>query len=358
MRNPKAYWTPAPFLTHHPIFAICRQETDVAISGLDSVLNALAGHRILVLGGYGFLGKHLIYHLDDAHKITLRVPTHSELDLSNQEKLIEFINMYNPTVIFHLAAHVSGIESTSKKPVHHLYRNSLMALNLMAACYYNPPQAIIAAGSVCMYPEPTPMPMHISAIYNGPPESTNFSYGMSKRLLHASLESLWRELEIPYGMPVSANLYGPGDNFDTATSHVIPALIQKIAKAKAANEKSIEVWGDGSNTRDFLYVEDAARAYLHMAAAVLAWKKPLFLNIGSGEEVSIRNLTLTLMSLMDYTGNIEYKKDRPSGQRRRLLDIEPMRQILGWTPTTSLRTGLANTIAYYETIHEYESVQE
>lgn len=319
---------------------------------------------ILVTGGNGFLGKHVVKILRrfGANVMIVDSNEYDLRDWDDARDACRTFTRYHCTVrdvtpaIIHLAAKVSGIHSTSAYPFEHLVDNVKMATNIVNSAAEFGIHYIVAAGSVCAYPENCPVPMHEENFWNGKPEPTNFSYGMAKRYVWAVLDAAKRERLIKnYAYLISANLYGPGDNFDPRTSHVIPALIHNAAIAQET-DSTLEVWGTGGATRDFLYVWDAALAYvmplLHMMIHPM---DSFFVNIGTGSEMPIDYLAKLICELMGVDKGIIYDRDKPDGQKRRQLNIERAKTMLKWTPETEIKTGLENTIRYYnEHIRTYE----
>jgi GDP-L-fucose synthase len=250
----------------------------------------------------------------------------------------------HPDIIFHLAARVSGIASTSARPASHLYDNAMMALNLvdiagMLRC------KLVVAGSVCAYPEHVPGTMNEDNLLNGAPEPTNASYGHAKRLALAALQAYHQQHGLRCAYLLSANLYGPGDNFDPATSHVIPALIRKVSEAQRNGDAGISVWGSGHASRDFLYAEDATKAYM-LAGELVDTPDPI--NIGSGREIFIAGLVEKIKAAMGFQGDTVFDTSRPDGQKRRLLQIDKARALMGWTPETPFDEGLRRTVDWWK----------
>lgn len=296
--------------------------------------------RVVVTGGAGFLGGHLVNMLRGAGAVVY-VPRSNDCDL--RDPLAASSAIYNYDVCFHLAAKVSGISSTSASPVEHLRDNALMTLSVIQACCMHNVKAVVA-GSVCAYPQYTPMPMVEENLWNGEPEPTNASYGEAKRLALATLQAYHKQHDLKCAYLLSANLYGPGDHFDPQTSHVIPALIRKIDHAQKAGDAGICVWGSGSASRDFLYVEDAAKAYM-LAGELIDCPNPI--NIGSGTETTIAGLVEQLKNVMGFHGDTVFDRSKPDGQPRRCLRIWKAQDMLGWNPTTSLSDGLRRTVEWY-----------
>jgi GDP-L-fucose synthase len=309
-----------------------------------------AGKKVIVTGGAGFLGTHLVKMLQEAGAVVF-VPRSNVYDLRIGNQVFQmFAKARNDTgseridIVFHLAARVSGIASTSKKPAAHLFDNAMMALNLTHSCWmFN--AKLIMAGSVCAYPEQMPGTMTEDNLLNGAPEPTNASYGHAKRLALAALQAYHQQHGLRCAYLLSANLYGPGDNFDPATSHVIPALIRKVSEAQARGDAGISVWGSGHASRDFLYVEDAAKAYM-LAGEKVDTPDPI--NIGSGREIFIAGLVEKIKAAMGFQGDTVFDTSRPDGQKRRLLQIDRAKALMGWTPETNFDEGLRRTVEWWK----------
>lgn len=293
--------------------------------------------RVIVTGGAGFLGQHLVRMLQEAGAVVF-VPRSAYWDL---RKPIEHFD--DTDIVFHLAARVSGIANTAARPAEHLYDNAMMALNVIHACVRSSVK-LVMAGSVCAYPKYTPMPMIEENLYSGEMEETNASYGAAKRLALDALKAYHQQYGLRCAYLLSANLYGPGDNFDPATSHVIPAMIRKIDNAQRNGDAGIAVWGSGNASRDFLYVEDAAKAYM-LAGEKIDTPQPI--NIGGGQEMPIAGLVELIKSVMNFQGDTVFDRSRPDGQPRRSLRIWRAEDLMGWRPETRLESGLRKTVEWY-----------
>ncbi|GAP98423.1 GDP-L-fucose synthase family protein [Leptolyngbya sp. NIES-2104] len=304
----------------------------------------LQNKRILVTGGAGFLGRQVVHQLCEAgadpQKIT--VPRSQDFDLRKMENCQRAVDQQD--VVIHLAAHVGGIGLNREKPAELFYDNLMMGTQLIHAAYEAGVQKFVCAGTICAYPKFTPVPFKEDDIWNGYPEETNAPYGIAKKALLVQLQSYRQQYEFDgiYLLPV--NLYGPGDNFDPRSSHVIPALVRKVHEAQQQGLSQLPVWGDGSPTREFLYVDDAARG---IVVATQKFSDPDPVNLGTGEEISIRDLITLLCDLMEFKGEIVWETDKPNGQPRRCLDTERAKERFGFTAEVGFEQGLKNTIDWY-----------
>src|SRR5579883_2401938 len=304
----------------------------------------LTNKRIVVTGGAGFLGRQVIAQLikagADVQKIT--IPRSHDCDLRQMEHCQRIVDQQD--IVIHLAAHVGGIGLNREKPAELFYDNLMMGTQLIHAAYEAGIEKFTCVGTICAYPKFTPVPFKEDDLWNGYPEETNAPYGIAKKALLVQLEAYRQQYNFDgiYLLPV--NLYGPEDNFDPRSSHVIPALIRKVHEAQQRGEKKIHVWGDGSPTREFLYSEDAARGIV-MATQHYSSHEPV--NLGTGYEISIRNLIELICELMEFKGEIVWETDKPNGQPRRCLDTERAQKAFGFTATVEFREGLKNTIDWY-----------
>lgn len=309
----------------------------------------LADRRVLVTGGAGFLGKRVCALLREHGVADLAVPRRRTHDLTDPRAAGELLREARPDTVIHLAAEVGGIGANRANPGRYFYANMAMGLHLVEASRQAGVDKFVQVGTVCSYPKHTPAPFREDDLWNGYPEETNAPYGVAKRALLVMLQSYRQQYGLNgiYLLPV--NLYGPGDNFDPATSHVVPALIRKLVEARDTGRDAVEVWGTGTATREFLYVDDAARA---IVAATERYDGAEPVNLGSGEEVSIAALATLLAELTGYDGQIVWDPDKPDGQPRRLLDTGRAERRFGFSARVRLRDGLERTIAWWESVRD------
>jgi GDP-L-fucose synthase len=304
----------------------------------------LSEKTILVTGGAGFLGRQVVEQLciAGAQQEKITVPRSRDYDLRSMEACQQVVQQQN--IVIHLAAHVGGIGLNREKPAELFYDNLMMGAQLIHAAYQAGVQKFVCIGTICAYPKFTPVPFKEDDLWNGYPEETNAPYGVAKKALLVQLQAYRQQYGFNgiYLLPV--NLYGPEDNFDPCSSHVIPALIRKVHEAQQKGETKISVWGDGSPTREFLYSTDAARG---IVMGTQYYNDPEPVNLGTGEEISIRNLIELICDLMKFEGEIVWETDKPNGQPRRCLDIERAEQAFGFTSDVGFKEGLLNTIDWY-----------
>jgi GDP-L-fucose synthase len=304
----------------------------------------LTQRRILVTGGSGFLGRHLVERLVAGGCGSLSAPRSSEVDLTDRAAVTRLLEDLRPQVVFHLAARVGGIGANQRSPATFLYENAVMGLELIESSRRAGVEKLVVVGTVCSYPKHTPVPFRETDLWSGYPEETNAPYGLAKKLLVVQLEACRQQYGFLGVSPILVNLYGPCDSFDPAGSHVIPALILRFETARRAGADSVTVWGTGRATREFLYVEDAARA-LVLAAERLESTEPV--NVGSGEEISIGDLAALVARKVGFSGRIRFDPSKPDGQPRRRVDSARAERLLGFRATVSLDEGLERTVDWY-----------
>jgi GDP-L-fucose synthase len=300
--------------------------------------------KILVTGGSGFLGQHVVRRLHQVGCHDIAMPRSAHFDLTHDADIRRLLLQEGPDVILHLAAKVGGIGANRANPGTFLYQNLMMGAQLIEAAREFGVEKFVAVGTICSYPKFTPVPFKEDDLWCGYPEETNAPYGLAKKLLLVQLQAYRQQFGFNGINLMLVNLYGPGDNFDLETSHVIPALIRKCLDAKARGDRTLPVWGTGTPTREFIYVEDAARAIV-LAAEKLETSDPV--NIGTGQEIRIADLVHLIAHLIGFSGEIVFQPDKPDGQPRRCLDVRRARELLGFEASTSLAEGLQHTIAWY-----------
>jgi GDP-L-fucose synthase len=300
--------------------------------------------RICVTGGAGFLGTHLITDLRSRGAQNIFIPTIEKYDLVESEAISQMLTDANPDVIIHLAAHVGGIGANLDHPAEFFYDNLMMGVQLMHQAYLRGVEKFVAIGTVCAYPKFTPVPFSEDDLWKGYPEETNAPYGLAKKMLLVQSQAYREQYGFNSIFLLPVNLYGPGDNFDTRSSHVIPALIRKCLEAKEAGKDHIDVWGDGSPTREFIYVTDAARA---IALATAHYNQSLPVNLGSGFEISIRDLAEKIARMTGFEGAFVWDTSKPNGQPRRALNTTRAKEFFGFMAQVDFDEGLQNTIDWY-----------
>ncbi len=305
----------------------------------------LRNKRIVVTGGTGFLGRHVISRLRKADCTNVFVPRRAEFDLTREADIRRLINLQRPEVVFHLAAAVGGIGANERNPATFFYDNLLMGCQLMEHCRRAGTEKFVTAGTTCSYPRSTPIPFRECDLWDGYPEGTTAPYGLAKKMLIVQADVFARQYGFTAVHLLLTNLYGPGDHYDPDTSHVIPGIIHRCVEARENREELVMLWGTGRATREFLYVEDAARA-LHLAAERLETPEPV--NVGSGQEIPIAHLARVIADKVGFEGEIRFDPRKPDGQPRRRLDLTRARELLGFEPSVDLEEGLERTIAAYE----------
>jgi GDP-L-fucose synthase len=295
--------------------------------------------RVLVTGGGGFVGSHLVERLErDGHDVVSA--RRRDYDLTRPDDTERLFADAEPELVFHLAAEVGGIGANRANPGRYWYANLMMGVNLLEQCRVRGVGKLVLAGTVCAYPKFTPVPFHEDELWNGYPEETNAPYGVAKKSILVGAQAYREQYGLDSIFLLPTNLYGPRDNFDLATSHVIPALIRKMSESP----DEVVLWGDGSPTREYLYVEDCVDAFV---AAAERYDGPEPVNVGTGVETSIAETAQLVAEAVGFEGRIVWDTSMPNGQPRRSLDTSRARELFGWEAQTSLRDGIASTVAWY-----------
>ena len=305
----------------------------------------LSEKRICVTGGAGFLGTHLIENLKNRGAEDIFVPTIEKYDLVDRDAIAQLLSDSNPDVIIHLAAHVGGIGANREHPAEFFYDNLMMGVQLMHQVWERGVEKFVAIGTVCAYPKFTPVPFREDDLWIGYPEETNAPYGLAKKMLLVQSQAYREQYSFNSIFLLPVNLYGPGDNFNPKSSHVIPALIRKCVEAKENGDDHIVVWGDGSPTREFIYVTDAAEG---IALATARYNESDPVNIGSGFEISIKDLVEKIAHLTGFEGDLVWDTSKPNGQPRRALDTSRAKEKFGFEARTDFDEGLINTIRWFQ----------
>lgn len=305
----------------------------------------LGAKDIVVTGGAGFLGSHVVEELEARGCEQVTVPRSRNYDLRETEDINRLYSDADPDVVLHLAGTVGGIGVMDEKPGDIFYDNSIMGIEMIEHARQYDVEKFVSIGSVCAYPKHTPVPFEEKNLWDGFPEETHAPYGIAKKLPLVQSKAYRQQYDFNgiYLLPV--NLYGPHDDFDLETSHVIPAIIRKVDEAIRDGEDTITAWGTGEPTREFLYVEDAAEAIVE---ATERYDKPSPVNLGSGEEISIRELVTKIADEMGFEGDIEWDTSKPDGQPRRCLDTSRAVAGFGWTASTPFDDGLESTIEWFQ----------
>ena len=307
-------------------------------------MNFWSNQRVLVTGGVGFLGRHVVCKLREKRCAAVFAPPRQEFDLRDQEQVVRLYRDAQPTLIIHLAAVVGGIGANRERPGEFFYDNLMMGAHLLHQAWRWRVPKFVAVGTICAYPKHTPVPFKEEHLWDGYPEETNAPYGLAKKMLLVQSQAYREQYGYNSIFLLPVNLYGPGDNFDPGSSHVIPALILKCVHALETGADDIEVWGDGSATREFLYVEDAAEAIL-LASERYDSSDPV--NVGSGEEISIKELVGKIAATVGFKGRIVWDRSKPNGQPRRKLDTSRAAERFGFRARTGFDEGLRRTVDAY-----------
>jgi len=300
--------------------------------------------RVCVTGGAGFVGSFLVQELERRGATDVFVPDHRDYDLVSREAIDRMLADARPHVVIHLAAVVGGIGANRANPGRFFYDNAMMGIQLIEQARLAGVEKFVALGTVCAYPKFTPVPFREADLWMGYPEETNAPYGLAKKMMLVQLQSYRQQYGFNgiYLLPV--NLYGPRDNFDLETGHVIPAMIRKMVDVRDAGAQQVVLWGDGTPTREFLYVEDCARGIVD-AAERYDGAEPV--NLGSGMEIGMRDLAALIAKHTGFVGEIVWDATKPNGQPRRMLDVSRAREEFGWTASVPFDEGIARTVAWW-----------
>ena len=306
--------------------------------------------RVVVTGGAGFLGSFVVEKLRARGCEEIFVPRSTDYDLRDRDAIVRLYKEARPDIVIHLAAVVGGIGANRDNPGRFFYDNAIMGIQLIELARQMGVQKFVATGTICAYPNLTPIPFREDELWNGYPEVTNAPYGLAKKMMLVQTQAYREQYGFNGIFLLPVNLYGPRDNFDLHSSHVIPALIRKCAEAKKKGRAEIVLWGDGTPTREFLYVEDAAEGIL-LAAERYNGEQPV--NLGTGVEIAIRDLAQVVASEVGFAGEVVWDTSQPNGQPRRCLDVTRAKQLFGFEATHDLRSGMAKTVAWFRT-HDQE----
>jgi GDP-L-fucose synthase len=312
---------------------------------MDTSMQDLLHGKIVVTGGAGFLGRFVVERLKQFPGVEVFVPRSRDYNLVDGADVARLLDAKMPDMVIHLAAVVGGIGYNQQNPGRFLYENLMMGTQLIEQSRRRGVRKFLALGTVCAYPKFTPVPFKEEDIWNGYPEETNAPYGLAKKMMLAQVQAYREQYGFNGIFLLPANLYGPGDNFDLETSHVIPALIRKCVTARKNELPFIEAWGSGDVSREFLYVEDCADGIIRAAAA---YNESEAVNLGNGREIFINDLVMLIARLTGYEGDIHWQPNRPNGQPRRCLDTSKALEKFGFSAQTSLEAGLKKTIEWYE----------
>jgi GDP-L-fucose synthase len=302
--------------------------------------------NVLVTGGSGFLGSHLIERLR-ANGLDPVAPLSSDCDLTRAEDAERLFAETRPDLVFHLAAEVGGIGANQANPGRYWYANLAMGLNILEEGRRSGVGKLVLVGTVCSYPKFTPVPFREESLWDGYPEETNAPYGVAKRALLVGAQTYREQYGLNTIFLLPSNLYGPRDNFDLETSHVVPALIRKMVEATERGENAVRLWGDGSPTREFLYVTDCADCLI---LAAERYDRPEPINIGTGEEITVHDLAALVADVTGFEGQITWDATKPNGQPRRSVDVSKAEQLLGFQARTPLREGIERTVAWFQRV--------
>ncbi|MBX3372851.1 MAG: GDP-L-fucose synthase [Phycisphaeraceae bacterium] len=303
--------------------------------------------RIVVTGGAGFLGRVVCERLRARGCREILVPRRCDFDLTREDAVDRLYREMRPDIVLHLAAEVGGIGANRENPGRYFYANMAMAMHLIEHARRHGLRRFVQVGTICAYPKFTPVPFREDELWNGYPEETNAPYGIAKKAALVMLDAYHRQYGLAGAYLLPVNLYGPGDNFDLRSSHVIPALVRKCVDALEAGADHIDCWGTGAASREFLYVDDAAEGIIRAAEVM---EEPIPINLGTGMEISIRDLVTLIAELTGFRGQVRWDATQPDGQPRRCLDTARARDLLGWSAQIGFEDGLRRTIDWWRTV--------
>jgi GDP-L-fucose synthase len=304
----------------------------------------LADSRVIVTGGGGFLGRRITHKVQERGATPIVIRS-AEYDLTDPERVRSALKDAHAEYIIHAAAVVGGIGANRQHPGRFFYENAAMGIHLIHEAFEAGIRKLVIVGTVCSYPKYTPVPFREEDLWNGYPEETNAPYGLAKKMLLVQAQAYRDEYGFDSAFVIPTNLYGPGDNFDSNTSHVIPAIIKKCIEARDAGNDEIVLWGTGEPTREFLYVDDAAEG---IVLALQHLEEPEPVNLGSATEIGIRELAERIARITDFGGRFVWDPSKPDGQPRRAVDGSKALRLLGWSPRVSLEEGLTRTVEWYQ----------
>lgn len=302
------------------------------------------GKRIMVTGGAGFLGSHVVEKLRQTDGAEIFVVRSRDYDLTKEEQAARLFEEHPADVVIHLAGLVGGIGANKERPADFFYQNIMMGVLTMHYAWKAGAQKLIAAGAGCGYPEHAPMPLKEESFWDGFPQQESAPYSLAKRMLHVQSIAYWRQYRFPAIITIPGNIYGPYDNFDLDSAHVIPALVRKFAEAADQGRGEVEVWGTGKPTRDFVYAGDVAEGLVRAAEV---YDRSQLVNLTAGRETSIREVVDELVQITGFDGKIEWDRSRPDGQARRVFDVSRASRELGFEARTTLHSGLTHTLEWY-----------